>query len=359
MSFAWPEALALGALVPLLVVAYWWSLRRRRKLAIPYASLALVRDAIPRRARWRRHLPIALLLAAMASLVGAAARPQATTTVPLSRTSIILALDVSRSMCATDVAPNRLTVAQDAARAFVEDHGEGTRIGIVAFAGFAELVVPPTTDATELRAAIDGFTTSFGTAIGTATLKSVDAIAEVNPEVEPIGALADVDEGADDPAAGDGFVPDIVVLLTDGAAFGGVDPILAARVAADRRVRVYTIGFGSDDPGGMVCTSRQLGTESFGGTGIFPGDFGAGGGFGDIRRFLVIDEETLRAIADITGGEYFRAEDADQLLGVFGELPTRVVLQTEESEISFAFAGLGALLAAAAVATSLAWHRHP
>lgn len=361
MIVLWPYALLLLLLIPLLLAVYVWLLRRRRKYAVRYASLSLIREALPERSRWRQHVPFALLLLSIAGLVIAMARPQAVVEVPLSRTSIILALDVSRSMCATDVEPNRLTVAKDAALAFIEDQSDGTQIGIVAFAGFAELVVPPTTDKDVLTDAINNFTTSLGTAIGSATLESIDAIADVNPEVAPSGVNLSEDVDRESLLESDEYVPDIIVLLTDGANSRGVNPIRAAEQAVDRRVRVYTIGFGTSDPISIVCTREQLGGDVFGGR-FGGGNFGGGpdrGFGGGIRQFLVIDEPTLQTIADMTGGEYYRAEDADQLVDVFLNLPTQIVLQKEDIEISVAFAVLGAVLAILAVGLSLVWNRYP
>ncbi|MCA9988429.1 MAG: VWA domain-containing protein, partial [Anaerolineales bacterium] len=214
MIFLWPWLLLLFLLVPLLIGPYILMLRRKRKFAVRYASVALIREALPRYARWRQHLPFALFLTAVALLTMAVARPAAQIEVPLSRTSIILALDVSRSMCNVDVPPNRLTVAQEAALGFIEDQADGTQIGIVAFAGFAQLVVPPTTDKEILKEAVESFTTSFGTAIGSATLESIDAIATINPDIQFSGVdLSDVENEL---LAQDAYVPDIIVLLTDG-----------------------------------------------------------------------------------------------------------------------------------------------
>jgi Ca-activated chloride channel family protein len=300
-----------------------------------------------------------------------------------------MALDVSRSMCATDIEPNRLAVAQEAARSFVASQPKGTRIGIVAFAGFAELVVPPTTDKDALIAAINGFATARGTAIGSATLKALDAISAVNPDVPPIDAATAASSSVDSfgdpfgPGGGglgdtappeivpretpkEGYIPDIVVLLTDGANTRGVDPIEAAKQAVDRRVRVYTIGFGTENPTQMVCSPEQLGGDAFGG-GAFGGGGGGGGagggafGGGGGRRgqFLVIDEPSLMAVAAMTGGQYYKAEDADQLTEVFKELPKQVELQDRDVEVSAAFAGFGALLAGAAMVLSLLWNRTP
>lgn len=362
MSLLWPYALLFFLLIPLLIAAYLWMLRRKRKFAVRFASLSLVRAALPKRSRWRQHLPFALFVTSIAALVMGMTRPQAVVSVPLSRTSIILALDVSRSMCATDVPPNRLTVAQEAVRNFIEDQADGTQIGIVAFAGYAQLIVPPTTDKEALTGAIDNLTTSLGTAIGSATLASIDALSEINPDVLPAHIDLSEEINRDEVWSSEDYVPDIVVLLTDGAASRGVDPIVGAAQAADRRVRVYTIGFGTTEPQEMVCSREQLGSDAlgnnFGGGGRGGNNFG-GGGFGNFRRFIVLDEPTLQEIATITGGDYYRAEDADQLLDVFRNLPTQIVLQEENIEISAAFAAVGALLASVGVGLSLLWNRYP
>ncbi len=377
MNLLWPWLSLFLLLVPLLIAAYVWMLRRKRRSAVRYSSLSLIRAALPKRATWRRHAPFALFALALTSLITAAARPVAEVQVPLSRASIILAIDVSRSMCATDVAPNRLTVAQEAALAFINDQADGTQIGIVAFTGFAEIVVPPTNDKRELRDAVSGFTTALGTAIGSAILKSVDAIAERNEEIAPSGVnLRAAEEGEATTPLADlvvdeaGYLPDIIVVLTDGANSQGPLPLAAAQQAADRRVRVYTVGFGTENPGEMVCTREQLGSDPFGRGGGFGGGFGGGmgggfggnfggGGMGGFRRFLVLDEPTLRGVAELTGGEYYQAENAEQLLDVFLNLPTNVELQTETREISVLFSALGALLATLAVGLSLRWNRWP
>lgn len=359
MTVGWPLML-LTLLVPLLLlVLYIVMLRRRKNRAISYGSLSLIKEALPTAAPWKRHVPTALMLLGLTSLGIGAARPQATVQVPLDRTSIILALDVSLSMCSTDVAPNRLAVAQDAARTFVEGRDDGTQIGIVAFGGVAELVVPPTNDTDDLVAAIDGFTASLGTGIGNATIRSLDAIAEVNPDVDR--ASIDLSDSVDRDAiaAEEDYVPDIVVLLTDGANSQGVEPLDAAQQAFDRRVRVYTIGFGGDEIAEMVCAPDQIG----------PGSFAPGFGFSngrpdlgdttieELRPFLVIDEPTLREVADITGGEYFRAADAAELVDVFNQLPSQIVLQDEETEISVAFLLAGLAMLTAAVGLSTLWNR--
>lgn len=359
MIFLSPLLLIALLLVPLLVAVYIWALRRRRKFAVRYSSLSLIREALPRRSRWRQHLPFALFMIGLAGLMVAMARPAAEVEVPLSRTSIILALDVSRSMCATDISPNRLVVAQEAALDFVDGQADGTQIGIVAFAGFAEVIVPPTNDKQVLKDAIINLTVSLGTAIGSATLKSIDAIAEVNTAVAPSGLFLGGDEGN---AVPEGFYqPDIIVLLTDGRNSQGPFPLDAAQQAADRGVRVYTIGFGTTNPTDMVCTRQQVGSDPFGRE---FGGFGSGGGppggiGGNFRRFLILDEPTLQGVADITGGAYFRAENAAQLQEVFNDLPTQIVLQKEQFELSVLFLVAGGLFASLAIGLSLKWNRFP
>ncbi len=353
MNLLWPWVLPLLGLIPLLVAVYVWMLRRKRRFAVRYSSLTLIREALPAGARWRRHLPFALFLLSLSSLIIALARPVAEVEVPLSRTTIILALDVSRSMCATDVPPNRLTVAQEAALAFIEDQPAGSQMGIVAFAGSAEIVVPPTRDKEVLQQAIRSFTTSIGTTIGSATLKAIDAIAQINLAVAPSGVNVEISEDKLE-LAEHGYQPDIIVLLTDGANSQGPDPLDAAQQAAQRGVRIYTIGFGTLEPGPMVCARHQLGADVFGGG--FGSSFSGSGGF---RRFLVIDEPTLQAMADLTGGTYFRAENANQLLQVFLNLPAQITLQKETVEISVVFSVLGIVFVTVAVALSLWWHRFP
>lgn len=344
MGLLWPGFLFLLGLIPLILVGYIWMLRRRRRFAVRYSSLSLVREALPHQSRLRRHLPFALFLLALASLVIALSRPVATVIVPAGQATIILAMDVSRSMCSTDVQPNRLHAAKAAAMSFIQRQTASSQIGIVAFAGFAELVQPPTTDQEVLQDAIVRLTTGRRTAIGSAILKSLDAIAEINPDVAP---------SASDPAFGglpstglnDTYAPDIIVLLTDGASNSGPLPLDAALQAVERGIRVYTIGFGTQFGGDMDCGDQFWG-GSFG-----SGSFGSGGGF---RRG--IDELTLEQVADMTGGTYYSAESAGELNEVFRNLPTYMITRNETMEISVAFTALGALFAALAVLLSLFWH---
>jgi Ca-activated chloride channel homolog len=262
--------------------------------------------------------------------------------VPSNSTTIMLAMDVSGSMCSTDVEPNRLTVAQKAAISFIESQDGQTKIGLVAFAGVAGLQVPPTTDKDALIEAINNFTTARGTAIGSAILTSIDSIAAINPTVAPSG----VDSES---AQRSGYAADVIVVLTDGANTQGVEPATAAESAAVRGLRVFTIGFGTTTPSRMACTGRQAGGWA-GGPG---GGFGGGGG----RNPRVMDEGTLQAVAEITGGQYYKAESADQLQGALGDLPSQVAVVRKHVDIASWFAGAGGLLVVVAVGLSLWWNR--
>ena len=358
MSFTWPLALLLALAVPVVLGVYLVQLRRRRKQAVSYSSVALLRSVLPARSRWRRHLPVALLLSSLGVLAVASARPQLSQNVPTGSTSIILALDVSRSMCATDVDPNRMTVAQQAARDFVEELPSGTRMGLVVFSGFAQLAVPPTTDRKLLVGAINGLTTGRGTAIGAAMLKSLDAIAEVNPDVKPVGdAVVGGGGAAPAPATAapgtGGFVPDIVVLLTDGANTRGISPLEAVPYAVERRVRVYTIGFGTTQPASLACSVEQLAGD----TQFFRG--GGGGGAGGGRSPLRADNATLQQVAERTGAASYSASDAPQLRKVLSDLPKDVRVQKRPREVTAPFVVVGALLAAAAVGASIRWSAYP
>jgi len=369
MTFALPYALLGLSAIPVLVAAYLWQLRRRRRAAVRFSNVALIRSVLPRQRRWRRHLPLALVLGSLALLGLAAGRPQVRAEVPVSSSAVILAVDVSGSMCATDVDPNRLAAAQEAVRQFIDKQDDRTRIGLVVFSGFAQVAVAPTTNKDDLLKAVDGLTTGRGTTIGAAILKSIDAISEINPSVAPADTGDGIGEGPDaQPVPGapatpapspspDGVktVPEIVVLLTDGANTRGVTPQAAAVQAAARGVRVYPIGFGTTEPTQMVCTSDQLGGGLFDGP---PGGFGAGIGPGG-RNFLVVDEAALKTVASTTGGEYFKASDADQLQGVLNDLPKHVDVQERDVEVSVAFAGLGALVLLLGLGLAGRWTAHP
>ena len=364
MQFLWPGFLALLALLPALVAAYVWRLRRRRPAAVRYSSLTLVRPAIGRTSRVRRHLPFGLFVAALAALVLAFARPATIVSVPTSQVTIVLALDVSGSMCSTDIQPSRLQAAEDAAAAFIQRQASTTQIGIVAFSGFAEVVQPPTNDQELLLDAVRSLTTGRRTAIGSGILTSIDAISELDPSVPK-----SIEEGSGEPppaAVPKGvYAPDIVVLLTDGVSNAGPAPLDAAKQASDRGVRVYTIGFGSAEGGGLEpeCASQFIGREpglggpgggGFGGLGGFGG---GGGGQGGFRRG--IDEDTLKQVASQTGATYYPAESSGDLQKVFENLPTSLITKHEVAEVSVGFVGAAALLVVLAVFLAQAWRPLP
>jgi Ca-activated chloride channel family protein len=338
MSLSWPWALLALVAIPLVIAAWWWTRRRRRRGAVRVTSIALVRMALPGRTRWRRLIPAVLLLLGLAVLGVGAARPQASVRVPSSSGTIMLALDVSGSMCSTDVRPNRLTAAENAASAFIKSEEGGPRVGLVAFAAIAGVVVAPTTDTGSLLQAVTSLSTSRGTAIGQGILTSLDAIAEADPSVAPTGARASRARGS---------AHDVIVVLTDGSNNAGVDPQTAARQAAARGVRVFTIGFGTTSPAPLACSGAQFG--GFGGGG--PGGGFRGGGP------LIADYGALRHIAGTTGGKFYRAENADQLKAALGNLSGTFTTTREHLDIAAWFAGFGGLFVAAALALSLWWNR--
>lgn len=338
VNFLWPQLLWLLAVLPLLVLLYWWILRRRRKVALRYASLSIVREAMGRTSGWRRHVPPVLLLLAFAAMLLAAARPVATLTLPSTQQTIILAMDVSGSMRATDVQPNRLVASQNAAKAFLQELPRHVKVGIVAFAGSAQVVQPVTLSREDLNAAIDKFQMQRATAIGSAI---VVALSELFPgEVDlasvtygrassdpfaPQGRAIDqpqTEKKPFEPVAPGSYGSAAIILLTDGQRTTGVDTAEAAKMAADRGVRVYTVGVGTVD--GEVI------------------------GFEGWSMRVRLDEDTLKAVARDTKGEYFYAGTAENLKQVYESLSTRLTVEKKETEVS----GLLALAAAALVLMS-------
>jgi Ca-activated chloride channel homolog len=351
MSLLWPGSLYLFLIIPLAVLVYIWTLRRRRRFAVRYSSLSLVREAVAKQSWLRKHFPFILFLLALASLVLALTRPVATVIVPSNKATVIMAIDVSRSMCSTDIPPNRLVVAKEAAQSFVQNNTAGRQVGIVAFAGFAELIQPPTTDVGLLESAIESLVPARRTAIGSAILRSIDALAEVDERIAPSELRQSTNPAT--PALPEGeYLPHIIVLLTDGASNAGPLPMSAAQQAAERGVRVYTIGFGTtNNSSPMNCGDE----DPFGfGQGFGFGGGGSGGGF---RR--EIDEETLKQVADMTGGEYYIATSAGELQEVFQNLPTYVIATRETTEISVFFTAIAVLIAILALILAVRWHPLP
>jgi Ca-activated chloride channel family protein len=250
----------------------------------------------------------------------------------------MLAIDTSGSMCATDVTPNRLTAAEQSASAFIKSQAGGPRIGIVDFSGAAVVLVPPTTNTQQLTSALGGLMAGGATAIGEAILTSLDAIAQVDPAVAATGATVKRNLGA-------GYADDVIVVLTDGSNNRGVNPPAAAQEAAARGVRVFTIGYGTDNPTQLACDATQFG--GFGG-------FGGGGGGGNPFQ---ADYPALMQVSKATGGTFYRAQDASQLSSALAKLPAAFTIVHKQVDIAAAFAALGGLLIAVAVALSLWWNR--
>lgn len=352
MTFLWAEMLWLLLVLPLLVLAYVWMQRRRKRLSLRYANLPLIRQALGKGIGWRRHLPPALLLLAIGVLIAAVARPAAVITLASSRATVILAMDVSGSMRAGDVEPSRMVAAQEAAKTFIAQQPAEVEIGIVAFASAAMLMQAPTLDRDLLTTAINSFDFRRGTAVGAGVLTSLatifpDETFDLGDDGDPRdqlgarsrgGAMGAQSRSLDDPepevpahvpVEPGSYQSAVVILLTDGATTTGPDPIAAGRLAADYGVRVYTVGFGSTS-GDVV-------------------DFG-----GRSMRAM-LDATTLQTIADTTDAEYFEAQSSEALAEVYSSLSTRLVAEKKLTEIAFILAGLGALIAMVSAGLSVFW----
>jgi Ca-activated chloride channel family protein len=353
MRLGYPFFLALALAGLVLLGAYLWWLRRGRRSTTTFSAIGLVRTAAEGQKPWRRHVPVVLICVALVFLGTGAARPLASMTVPSNDATVILAIDVSGSMCSTDVTPNRLGAAQAAVRKFVEAQ-KGIKLGLVVFSGSAQLAVAPTRDTAELLKAVDGLTVGRGTVIGSAILTAVDAIAAIDPNVKPT-VPADTSSPAPTDATPADPVPEIVVLLTDGANTRGVTPQVAAVQAAERGVRVYPVGFGTKSPQRMACSASQISGGGYGGGGGGfggPGGGGGGGGFGG-GQALIADDEALKTVAKITGGEFFSAETADQLNTVLAGVKSRLGTTKQDVDLSAGFAVIGSLLLLAGALVTL------
>jgi Ca-activated chloride channel homolog len=344
ITFLWPDFLWLLVLVPLLILGYWLLLRRKKKLAVRYASLAMVRDAIGAGQRFRRHVPPTLFLVALTLMIVAIARPQAVVMLPSQHETIILAMDVSGSMRAADVEPNRLAAAQAAARSFVNDQPMNTRVGVVSFAGTAAVVQPPTKTKDDILAAIDRFQLQRGTAVGAGILVSLKLIfpdvefdlRNWNPRVDqgksaPIDRVQKKNEKEAPKAVPPGsYSAAAIILLTDGQTTTGPDPIESARIAAERGVRVFTVGIGTEK-------GEMIGAEGW-------------------SMRVRLDEASLKQIANVTQGEYFYAGTAGDLKKVYETLNSKLVFEQRQTEITALFAAAAALFAVMAAVLSMLWY---
>ena len=338
MNLLWPEWLWSLLLLPLLVAAYLALLARRKKNTVRLASVALVKQALGKGPGWRRHLPPALLLAAVAVLLLASARPTAKIKLPSVQETIILAMDVSGSMRATDVQPNRLVASQEAAKAFVAGLPRTVRIGVVSFAGTAAIVQPPTFSREDVVAAIDRFQLQRGTAIGSGLVLSlaslfpddgIDLSQITGQRAMPATPAEKKDKKPFTPVEPGSYSSAAIILLTDGQRTTGPDPMEAAKMAAERGVKVYTVGVGTKN--GEII------------------------GFEGWSMRVRLDEETLKNIANATRANYFYAGTADDLKQVYQGLSSRLVVETRETEISGFLALAGALLMLGAAGLSVWW----
>jgi Ca-activated chloride channel family protein len=317
MTFATPIVLAALVVVPALLVLYVLVQRRRVRYAMRFTNVALLANVVDRAPGRRRHLPPLLLLTALAALIVATARPQIAVAVPRQEGTVILAIDRSGSMLATDVSPTRMAAARKAAATFVQGLPDGFRVGLVSFSDQADVVLPPTADHAAAVKALQTLQADNGTALGDAITRSVD-----------LGLTS-----TDSKAVANG-TPLVVLLLSDGAnTTGDTQPLDAAAKAAKAKVPVYTVALGTDQ--GTITTTDASGYEH-------------------VYR-VPPDPTTLSAVAQKTGGEFFRAPDAKSLASVYSKIGSKVGTSIKKRELGSLFTGGGAAVLLLASGLSLAW----
>ena len=330
MSFIWPQLLLSIALVPLGLALYRW-LDRRRRAAMAQTGLGVGSGTVRRSVGLRGRIPAVLFVAGLVVLMVALARPQATVDLPRSEGIVILAFDVSGSMAADDLKPTRMAAAKAATTAFVQDQPAGVLIGVVAFSDAGLSVQPPTSDQAAVLAAINRLTPERGTSLGQGILSSLNTIAtaENPPPIDyyssrtpaPSTSPAPVPAGSDSSA--------LIILLTDGENTAPPDPLTAAQAAADRGVRIDTVGIGS--PAGTTLTID---------------------GF---KVHTQLDEATLQQVSQLTDGSYFAATDAASLSKVYADLGSRLVVKPQMIDVTALFAGGGVAQLVLGALSSLAW----
>ena len=341
VTFMWPTLLWLLLALPLLVLVYVWLLKRKKKMALRFASLSIVREAMGTGPNIRRHIPPILFLLAVAAMLLAASRPFAVVVLPSQQETIMLARDVTGRMRATDVAPSRIVAAQNAAKAFLTALPRDVKVGIVAFAGSAQVAQIPTLNREDLVSAIDRFQLQRATAIGNGIVLSLATLfpdAGIDLSAMQFGQRqkgVSIDQPAKEakqpfvPVAPGSYTSAAIILLTDGQRTTGVDSMEAAKMAADRGVRVYTVGIGT-------VTGETIGFEGW-------------------SMRVKLDEETLKAIANKTQADYFYAGTAADLKKVYETLSSRLTMEKKETEISGLLALAAAVLAIAAAGLSMLW----
>lgn len=324
--------LTLLLLIPLLIVVYILLQRRRQKYALRYASLSLVKEAMGRGPGWRRHIPAAIFLIALTFMIIALARPEATTLVPSAEGVIMLTIDVSGSMIATDLQPNRMEAAKTAAHAFVDKQPDTVQVGIVSFSDNAFVVQPPTDDKEALHSAISRLNWQRGTAIGRGLVASLEAIAEKTGTGGEINLNQEENNTAEPqptPMPKGKYQNAIIVLLTDGENNQWPEPVEIAQIAADRGIRVYTVGIGSEEGAIVRIQGRAIRTR--------------------------LDEQTLRTISEMTDGVYYNAQTESDLVKVYENLSTNLVLKTDKVEITAYFTAIAVFFSLLAGFLSLMW----
>ena len=331
MSFIWPPMLLSLLLMPLGVALYLRLQRRRRRLAASYGSLGLVQEAAGRRLGGRRHVPPALFLLGLTLLAVALARPRTVLSLPKVEGTVILAFDVSGSMAADDLKPTRMEAAKAAARAFVQRQPRTVQIGVVAFSDSGFSVQAPTNDQEAVLAAIDRLAPARGTSLANGILASLNTIAAADGRQTPrlYSNLTPTPTPTPTPVPKGTYAPAVIVLLTDGENTAPPNPLAAAQVAADRGVRIDTVGIGS-------AAGATLHVEGFA-----------------VRTRL--DEATLQQIAQLTDGAYYSAEDEQDLRAIYENLGSRLVSKPELTEVTSMLAGAGLLALLAGGACSLLW----
>lgn len=324
MSFEAPALLLGLLLVPLAALGYWLLQRRRAAYAVRYTNLDVLADVATRRRTWKRHLPAGLMLLALTALAVAFARPTVTVKTPDERASVVLVVDVSGSMRATDVKPTRLAAAKRAMRSFLDRAPDTLRVGVVAFSDEAQVIVSPTVDRESLVQGIELLGPGFGTAIGDALARAVDLARTATGETGSTSPSPVKDEEGRSLAS--------ILLLSDGSQTRGLlSPGQGAQRAQTAGIPVFTIALGTDE--GTIMAGPP-GQEQ-----LIP---------------VPPDRETLSAIAEYTGAEAFDAESADAVEKVYSGLGSRVGRQDRPREVTSAFVAAGALLLAGAVGAAIA-----
>jgi Ca-activated chloride channel family protein len=323
MTFREPAMLAGLILLPLAVLTYVSMQRRRRREAARFANPALLPNLLTERPGWRRHVPPLFILLALGALVLALARPQRTVAAPQRAATVMMVTDISGSMNATDVDPDRLTAAVRAARRLTDELPSPFRLGLVTFADFAEVQAPPTTDRSPVRSALDRLRAVGGTAMAVGLQRGLELARAPVPDERGTGTRR---------------LPAVVVLLSDGKdTQSSISPLDVARDAARQGVPIYAIALGT--PTGEVEVRDQFGFSQ--------------------RISVPPDTETLREIARISRGRYFAAPDAARLESIYSGLGTRLSSRPVQREITAAFAGGAIVLLLAGGAFSLRWFGRP